>query len=97
MIGYGSLLFAPGGCGLLATLAALNAAGILFAGRRRAPRVLLACVALLLTGGSITGCGTRKPAANTPYTSPGTYDILITATDGTLTHTAAYSLTVTAK
>ena len=73
---------------------------MLFAGRQRAGRVarlLMAFTALSLIAGTISGCGNKNPAANSPYTSPGTYDILITATDGTLTHTAAHSLTVTAK
>ena len=97
VIGYGSLLFAPGHRGLLATLLAMCGAGLLFAGRRRAVRLLLALVAVSLMAGAISGCGNKNPALNAGYTAPGTYDILITATDGTLRHTAAYSLTVTSK
>ncbi len=97
VIGYGSLFFAPGHRGLLATLLALAGAGLLFTGRRRAVRLLPAFVALSLIAGAVSGCGNKDPAQNASYTSPGTYNILITATDGVLTHTAAYSLTVTAK
>jgi endonuclease/exonuclease/phosphatase family metal-dependent hydrolase len=107
VIGYGGLLFAPGHRGLLATLMALCAAALLFAGRQRASliftkqrhaiRLLLAFAALSLMAGAMSGCGNKNPALNSSYTSPGTYNILITATDGTITHTAAYSLTVTAK
>ena len=57
----------------------------------------MAFVALSMVAGAMSGCDSKKPAANSPYTSPGTYNILITATHGTLTHTAAYSLTMTAR
>ena len=99
VIGYGSLLFAPRHRGLLATLLTLCGAGLLVVARRssRAARLLLAFVALSVAAGGMSGCGTRNPALNAPYTAPGTYEILITASDGTSTRTATYSLTVTAK
>ena len=99
VIGYGGLLFAPGHQGPLAALLALCAAVYLVLARRsaRAIRLVMAFVALALAAGAMSGCGSKDPARNAPYTSPGAYNILITATDGILTHTAAYALTVTAR
>jgi hypothetical protein len=44
----------------------------------------------------IAGCGTT-PAKSASPTYPGTYTYTVTATDGFLTHTATYSLTVTVR
>ena len=98
VIGYGSLLSPRGR--LLALLLSLGGLGFLLRARRQArrtARLLLACASLALAAGALSGCGSKTPAQNSPYTAPGTYDILITATDGTVTRTAAYALTVTAK
>lgn len=46
---------------------------------------------------SVSGCSGKLPAQNAVYTGPGTYTVTVSATDGILTRTAAYSLTVTAK
>jgi hypothetical protein len=52
--------------------------------------VVLAAVAM-----GMTGCTGKEPAANSPYTVPGSYTVTLTATDGFLIHTATYALTVT--
>ncbi len=100
VIGYAELLLQPGRSSLLLTLLGLCAGSALLRGSRRAgraARLLLALSAVSLASGLMSGCGSKLPARNTPYTAPGKYDILVTATDGTITHTAAFSLTVTAK
>ncbi|MGI4854911.1 MAG: choice-of-anchor D domain-containing protein [Janthinobacterium lividum] len=100
VIGYGQLLLQPGHHGLLLTLLGLAGALTLLAGQRRArctARLPLALLAVALTAGAMNGCSGKLPDRNTPYTLPGTYDVLVTATDGTITHAATYSLTVTAK
>ena len=100
VIGYGALLFTPGLRGLLMTLLGLLSAGALFAARGRsrlAARLLLALVALGLTVGAMSGCSGKLPDLNSPYTEPGTYDYVFTVTDGKLSHSATFSLTVTAK
>jgi PKD repeat protein len=43
----------------------------------------------------MTGCTGKEPAANSPYTAPGSYTVTLTATDGFLVHSATYALTVT--
>ena len=100
VIGYAGLLLQPGRRGLLFSLLGMMSAGVLMAGRQRATRVsrvILALVALTLLAGSVSGCSGKIPAQNSPYTAPGTYDIKVTATDGLITRSATYSLTVTAK
>lgn len=59
----------------------------------------LALVVLLLTAMSsaVAGCSSKLPDRNSSYTAPGTYTYTLTATDGTLKHTATYTLTVRAK
>jgi hypothetical protein len=54
-------------------------------------------VLLAATGLAITGCSGKLPAQNSVYTGPGTYTVTVSATDGFLTHSATYTLTVTAK
>jgi hypothetical protein len=99
VIGYGGF-GGPGRGGLwLAILAAISGLLLLFPGRRLLQPLRL--MLLLLVVGSIslglTGCSSKFPDSNTPYTAPGTYTYTVTATDGTLTHTAAYTLSVSAK
>ena len=60
------------------------------------PPVLLALALVALSTG-LTGCSSKLPGENASYTAPGTYTYTVSATDGFLTHTAAYTLTVTAK
>ena len=58
-------------------------------------------VMLAAVGLSLTGCTGKLPAQNAVYTGPGSYTVTVTATDvpagGVLTHSATYTLTVTAK
>ena len=95
VVGYGGV----GGNGLLALLAI--GSGLLLWVRRGATSALLrsGLLALLLTamGMFATGCSGKTPALNGVYTLPGTYTYTISATDGTLVHSATYSLTVTPK
>ncbi len=100
VIGYGELLLGTGQRNLLSVLLGLCSVGALLLGRRRmsdTARLMTALIALGLLAGGLSGCSGKLPDLNSPYTAPGTYSILITATDGIITHTAAYSLTVTAK
>ena len=59
------------------------------------PRLALLMVVLAAVAMGMTGCTGKEPAANTPYTVPGSYTVTLTATDGFLVHTATYALTVT--
>jgi hypothetical protein len=95
IIGYGSL-----GSGRYMWLVALASGGLLWFARRKMGAVLRSSlVVLLLAAGAlaITGCTGKAPAQNSVYTGPGSYTYTITATDGFLTHSATYTLTVTAK
>jgi hypothetical protein len=96
VIGYGGLLLGRGwGMALLAGLSV----GLLALARRRGPmaaRLMLAVLAIGLVGG-LSGCGSKSPAQNSTYTEAGTYDYTVTVTDGKISHSATYSLTVTAK
>lgn len=83
--------------GLFSTLAA---GGLLLNLRRRRswlPRLTAAIALLALLGFANLGCGSKDPSKNADPTMPGTYTYTVSATDGTLTHTATYSLTVTAR
>jgi hypothetical protein len=95
IIGYGSL-----GGGRYMWLIALLSGGLLwFARRKMGTIVRSSLVVLLLAAGTlaVSGCTGKAPAQNAVYTGPGTYTYTITATDGFLTHSATYTLTVTAK
>jgi|GEM_PF-4014234 len=67
--------------------------------RRRAPlpRLTSMFTLLLLLSFANLGCGSKIPDKNSNPTYPGTYTYTFSVTDGTLIHTATYSLTVTAK
>lgn len=80
----------------LLLLALLSTATLFFAKRARSalPRLTFAAVLLVLLGVSNLGCGSKTPAANATPTLPGTYTYTVSATDGLLSHTATYSLTV---
>jgi hypothetical protein len=91
--------FTAGNAGLL-SLIALGSGWLLWI-KRRSTRSLMGCALTLclmaMAAMSFTGCGGKLPSQNSPFTAAGTYTYTVTATDGFLTHTATYSLTVTPK
>jgi hypothetical protein len=94
VVGYG-----VGGHGWL-WLVGIGSGVLLLVSRRRAgslARTGLFAVMLLAFGISTTGCSGKVPAQNSVYTGPGSYVLTVTATDGSLVHSATYNLTVTAK
>ncbi len=95
VIGYGGI-----GEGLFGTCLILTSGTLLLRRRRRSSGTLtltflVAGTAALALSGS--GCSGKQPALNTPYTPAGTYTYTVTTTDGFLTHSATYTLVVTAK
>ena len=92
VVGYDGF---PGWFALLSSISA----GLLWRLRRRfsLPAGVLASVALAALSAGLSGCSSKLPDANASYTAPGTYTYTVSATDGFLTHTATYTLTVTAK
>jgi len=77
--------------------------GLVFAGARSRPRDArrewlraaiggLGLVIILILAGLLTGCGYSAPASG--GTQRTTYTVMITGTSGTLTHSAAVTLTV---
>jgi hypothetical protein len=95
VVGFGGF----GGRGYM-WLIALGSGWLLWRTRRRAGSMLRSglMVALLAAiGFSMTGCSGKLPKRNAAYTGPGSYTITVTATDGILTHSATYKLTVSAK
>ena len=95
VIGYGGF-----GSNPLTALIGLLCAAFIFRASRRGRTLLRAAAALIVLGVlglSNLGCSGRTPDKNANPTNPGTYTYTFTATDGTLTHTASYTLTVTAK
>jgi len=97
VIGYGG--FGSMGHPWLTLFSFLSAFAILVRLRktRVAPRLLAGIVMLMLLAGANLGCGSRDPDKNSSPTYPGTYTYTVSATDGTITHTATYSLTVTVR
>lgn len=96
VVGYGGI----GGTGLLSLIAA--ASGLLLWAGRRLTRAYgwrsLAALLLAAAGiASLSGCSGKYPDRNSTYTTPGSYTYTLSATDGTITHTATYQLTVAAK
>jgi hypothetical protein len=93
VIGYGGFV---GGGGLLPLLAV--GSGWLLWRRRKGASALVrgwVIVAMLAAGAlMVTGCSGKYPSQNNPYTTAGNYTYTVTATDGTLTHSATYSLQV---
>ncbi|SNS75117.1 hypothetical protein SAMN05421770_102179 [Granulicella rosea] len=86
--GFGGL---PGRSGTILMLVALGSAVLMFSNRRKLRGAAL-FLALLTVSVWTTGCGSGgNSAAPTPT---GSYVYTITATDGALTHTATYNLTV---
>jgi Abnormal spindle-like microcephaly-assoc'd, ASPM-SPD-2-Hydin len=95
VVGFGGL----GGNGLL-SLIALGSGLLLWMKRRSAgalARFSLGMMFLAATTLLATGCSGEQPAVNAQYTTPGSYTYTLTATDGFLTRTATYTLTVTSK
>ncbi len=95
VIGYGGF----GGRGWLWAVG-LGSGCLLLVSRRRAGwmvRCSLATVLLACASAGLAGCSGQQPAQNSVYTAPGTYSYTLTATDGFLVHSAAYSLTVSVK
>ena len=96
MVGFGGL----GGNGLL-SLIALGSGLLLWMKRRSAgalARFSLGMVLLAATTLLASGCsGPAAGGLNAQYTAPGNYTYTLTATDGFLTRTATYTLTVSAK
>ncbi len=94
VIGYGGT-----GKGLLALLA-IGSGLLLCLRRKRAGalvRISLTLCLLAAAGLMTTGCSGKLPAENESYTSPGNYTYTVTATDGFLSHSNTYALTVNAK
>ena len=54
----------------------------------------LLMVLLGAMGLGLTSCTGKLPAENAAWTVPGNYTVTVTATDGFLSHSATYSLTV---
>ncbi|MDR3745268.1 MAG: choice-of-anchor D domain-containing protein [Acidobacteriaceae bacterium] len=100
VIGYGGV----GGSGRrqigLSVLAALSGLLLLVARRRLRGRLVRLFMLLLLAGSvslGLGGCSSKFPDSNAPYTAPGSYTYTVSVTDGTLTRTATYTLSVAAK
>ncbi len=96
VVGYG-VAGSPRAAGLVL---ALGAAALLALARRRMAvrvRLLGICGACLLVLGGLSGCSGKYPDLNSPYTEPGSYTYTVTATDGTVSHTATYTLAVRAR
>ncbi len=80
-----------GAGGMLASMAALM--GVTFLFRKRRPyRIAGLLCALLMLAAAVSGCSGSGFGNNF---TPGNYTYVVTATDGTRTHTANYVLTVT--
>jgi hypothetical protein len=86
VMGYGGSLL----LGLLST-------GSIFLRRRKARTLPLLLAFLIVLGAANLGCSGKLPDRNASPTYPGTYTYTISATDGTVTHTATYQLTVSVK
>ncbi|SEG16480.1 hypothetical protein SAMN05421819_2023 [Bryocella elongata] len=93
VIGYGGV----GARGWTALLSGAAGLVLLFTRRRyRLGRLLPVVLLLAAAAMGTAGCGTA-PAANSSPTAAGTYTYTLSVTDGTVTHSATYALTVTAK
>jgi len=95
VVGYGGF----GGTGVL-WLAGMLSGWLLWRTRRRAGRMLrcgLMLAVLAAIGLSMTACSGKLPAQNPAFTSPGSYAVTVTATDGFLIHSATYNLSVSSK
>lgn len=88
-----------GGFGGVLWFVGAGSGTLLWFGRRKIPRSGLALTAglMMICGLTLTGCSGKQPDRNAVYTVPGNYTYTLTATDGFLTHSATYSLKVSAK
>lgn len=96
VIGYGGL----GGSTIFSLISLAGGLMLWLAHRQtQAPRWVRLFVLLLATAGvaSLSGCSGKLPDRNPSYTSPGSYTYTLTATDGIITHSATYQLTVTTR
>jgi Abnormal spindle-like microcephaly-assoc'd, ASPM-SPD-2-Hydin len=93
VVGYSGM-----GRGWLAVFA-VGGGWLLWRRRRGSAIVRVGLMMVMLAAGSlmVTGCSGKYPDKNNPYTTPGSYTYTLSATDGTLTHSVTYSLSVTAK
>ena len=92
VVGYGGL-----GGGFL-WLVGLGSGWLLWMRRRTTGALVRGAMTVLLliaASFSITACSGKYPSLNPSYTPPGSYTYTLTATDGTLTHSATYTLNVT--
>ncbi|MBS1801379.1 MAG: choice-of-anchor D domain-containing protein [Acidobacteria bacterium] len=88
------------GTGLLSWIAVASGLLLWTVRRRTRTQGWRNLTALLLAAAgiaSLSGCSGKLPDRNSVYTTPGSYTYTLSATDGTITHTATYQLTVTAK
>jgi hypothetical protein len=95
IVGYGGF----GATGVL-WLGGMVSGWLLWRTRRRAGTRLrcgLMLAVLAAVGMAMTGCSGKLPAQNPAFTSPGSYVITVTATDGFLVRTATYTLKVSSK
>ncbi|HEY4357578.1 MAG TPA: choice-of-anchor D domain-containing protein [Acidobacteriaceae bacterium] len=95
VVGFGGM----GGSGLL-FLISLGGGCVFWMRRRHTAALLRAGLGILLVGTigiSLTGCSGKYPDKNANPTLPGSYTYTVTATDGTISHSATYCLTVTIK
>ncbi len=95
---YTVVAYGSGGSHMLALLAGLAGGIVLLTRKRR--RAALPYVLLLLIGvgtSALSGCSGKLPARNAAFTPAGAYTVQLSATDGTLTRTASYTLNVAAK
>jgi hypothetical protein len=85
--------------GFLPLLALFGGTLLWLARRKTRTPALFLLGAFVLTATSLltTGCSGKYPDKNAVYTAPGSYTYTLTATDGFLTHSATYTLGVTAK
>ena len=98
VIGYGGFMPVARGLGGLLGLLALSSTMLLWRWRDRTGilrRSVWMVLALAAVCGLVSGCGSKTPAGNPVYTAPGPYTYTVTATDGFLTHSSTYTLTVT--
>ncbi len=95
VIGYGGL-----GSNLWMLLLAAGSGWLLWMRRRSTAKLARMTLMMLLLGVAAmgaTGCSGHLPDSNSVYTAPGSYTYTVSATDGTVTHTATFNLTVTVK
>jgi hypothetical protein len=92
VIGYSG----TGGRGL-PWLIAVASGWLLWRGRRSGRALLRSGLLMVLLGAmslGLTSCTGKLPAENGAWTAPGNYTVTVTATDGFLSHSAVYNLTV---